>query len=230
MDIPSVSLLTASWPRVLPPGPPHAVGTVPGHPSVARASYDGSHPSHRPDPEGFNFGISLPSSLWNGQSFYRGYYSSCSFGFERQYDPVLPVRYGGTSVLLMQRPRAACPLYGGLPPGSPPHHSAGDFHGLLASSSPYGGIPRADSVPPVVYGGVTHDSPLHGFPHVPASVGPHQGFPGGLVRSLAHDDLCSSSTSDLTMSLSVASRAVPPHLAPTMAQTGVVPLVAPHLS
>jgi hypothetical protein len=41
-DIPSVSSLAASRPRVLLPGPPPAVGAFPGHPSVARASYGGS--------------------------------------------------------------------------------------------------------------------------------------------------------------------------------------------
>jgi hypothetical protein len=54
--------------------------------------------------------------------------------------------------------------------------------------------------------------------------------PGALVSSLAHDDLRSSSASDLTMSLSVASRAVPPHVAPMMAQPGVDPQVALQLS
>jgi hypothetical protein len=99
-DIPSVSLLAVSWAPDLMPGPPPAGGAFPSHPSVARASYNGSHPSCRPDPEGFDVGISLPSSLRVGQSLYKGY-SSHSFGFERQYDPVLPVWYEGTSVLSM---------------------------------------------------------------------------------------------------------------------------------
>jgi hypothetical protein len=189
MDIPFVSSLAVSRPPDLLPGPPLAVGAFPGHPSVARTSYDGSHPSRWPDPEGFDIGISLPSSLWVGQSLYKGY-SSRSFGFERQYNLVLPLWYEGTSVLSMQRPKAACPLYGGLPPGSPPHHSAGDFHGLPTSSHPYGWIPHSDGVPPVVCGGVTHDHLFHGFPHVLASVGPHQAFPGASVRSLAHCYIC----------------------------------------
>jgi hypothetical protein len=228
-DIPSVSLLAASQPPVLPPSPLPVVGASPGHPSVARASYGGSHPSRWPDLEGFNIGGTLPSSLWVEQSLYKGY-SSHSFGFERQYDSVLPVRHGWISVLSMQRPGAAHPLYGGLPPGSPMRHSAGDFHGLPVSSHPYGGIPHADGIPPVVYGGVTHDPPLHRFPHVPASVRSNLGFPGAFVHSLAHDNLRSSLASDVTMSLSIAGRVVPPHLAPTMAQPGVVPHVAPHSS
>jgi hypothetical protein len=229
VDTTLVSLLAVSQPPDLLPGPPPVVGSFPSHPSVARASYDGSHPSCRPYPKGFNIGISLPSSLWIGQPLYKGY-SSSSFGFKRQYGPVLPIWYERTSVLSMRCPRAACPLYGGLPPGSPPHHSAGDFHGLPVSSRPYGGIPHADDVPPVVYGSVTHDHPFHGFPHVLASVGPHQGFPGASVRSLAHNDLRLSLALDVTMSLSVSGQALPPHLAPMTEQTGVVPPVAPYSS
>jgi hypothetical protein len=82
----------------------------------------------------------------------------------------------------------------------------------------------------MVYGGVTHDPSLHVFPHVLASVEPHQGFPGALVRSLVKDNPRLSLALYVTMSLSIAGQAVPPHLTPTMAQTGVVPPVAPHLS
>jgi hypothetical protein len=64
VDIPSsVSLLVVSWPPVQPSGPTPAVGAFPGLLSVAGASYGGSHPSRRPDPEGFNIGTSLHSSL-----------------------------------------------------------------------------------------------------------------------------------------------------------------------
>jgi hypothetical protein len=44
-DIPSVSLLAVSWPSDLLPGLLPVVGAFPGHPSAARVSYDGSHPS-----------------------------------------------------------------------------------------------------------------------------------------------------------------------------------------
>ncbi len=65
---------------------------------------------------------------------------------------------------------------------------------------------------------------------MPASVGPDQGFPGPLVVSLDHEKLCSSSASDVPMSLSVANQAVTLHLAHTTAWPGFVPLVAPQLS
>ncbi len=51
-----------------------------------------------------------------------------------------------------------------------------------------------------------------------------------LVVSLAHEDLHLSLALHVTMSLSVPGRAVPPHLAPMMAQPGVIPPVAPQLS
>ncbi len=82
-----------------------------------------------------------------------------------------------------------------------------------------------DCVPQVVYGG--HVPPHHGFPHVPALDGPHQGFPGASLVSLAHEDLHSSLALDVTMSLSIASRAVPPHLAHMTGTPGIAPPVAP---
>ncbi len=65
---------------------------------------------------------------------------------------------------------------------------------------------------------------------MPASVGPDQGFPGPSVVSLAHEDPRSSSASDVTMSLSVAGQAVPPHLDHTTARPRFVPPVAPQSS
>jgi hypothetical protein len=63
-----------------------------------------------------------------------------------------------------------------------------------------------------------------------ASVRPHQDFPGALVVSLAHEDLRSALASDVTMPLSVPGQAVPPHLAPTTAQPGAIPPMAPQSS
>jgi hypothetical protein len=58
----------------------------------------------------------------------------------------------------------------------------------------------------------------------------HHGFPSVLVVSLAHEDLHLSLALDVTMSLSVPGRAVPPHLATMTALPGVVSPVAPLLS
>jgi hypothetical protein len=85
-----------------------------------------------------------------------------------------------------------------------------------------------DDIPQIVYG--SHGPPTHGFPHVPASVRPHQDFSSALFVTLAYEDLCSSLALDVTMSLSVPGQAVPPHLAPTMAQPRVIPPVAPQSS
>jgi hypothetical protein len=73
------------------------------------------------------------------------------------------------------------------------------------ASHHYGGFPyHIGSIPPVVYIGASRHPPIHRFSHVPAPVGPDQSFPGPLVVSLAHEKLCSSLASDVTMSLSVA--------------------------
>jgi hypothetical protein len=118
-----------------------------------------------------------------------------------------------------------------LPPNFQGRPSVGVFHG----QHHYGGFPHsvdraphvhpAYCVPQVVYGG--HVPPHHGFPHVPESVGPHQGFPGALFVSLAHENLHSSLALDVTMSLSVTGRAVPPHLAHMNGTPGIAPPVVP---
>jgi hypothetical protein len=107
-------------------------------------------------------------------------------------------------------PGVSCP-YGGFPTSSLKRPCIGFFHETCL----YGGIPyHADGVPQVVYGGgPSNGPPCHGFPHVPASVGPHHGFPSALVVSLAHEDLRSSLALDVTMSLSFAGHAIPPHWA-----------------
>jgi hypothetical protein len=84
-----------------------------------------------------------------------------------------------------------------------------------------------DDILQVVYGS---GPPTHGFLHMPASVRLHQDFPGALVVLLAREDLRLSLASDVTMSLSVPFRAVPLHLAPTTAQPGAIPPVAPQSS
>ncbi len=48
--------------------------------------------------------------------------------------------------------------------------------------------------------------------------------------SLAHEDLCLSSALDVRMSLSIASQAVPPHLAHMTGTPGIAPPLVPLLS
>jgi hypothetical protein len=185
----------AGFPAGPPPFGNAPVGLIP---EVGIAPSD---PSRQPDPDGVDVPASLATSLCVHPSHYGGY-SSLSLHHNGWYNPVSPLCHGGASVS-----SAVC-CYGGLPPNFQGRPSVGVFHG----QHHYGGFPHSadhaphvhptDHVPQVVYGG--HVTPHHGSPHVPALVGPHQGFPGVLLVSLAHEDLRSSSASDVTMSLSVA--------------------------
>ena len=62
-DIPLMLLLVISQLGGQPSGPPLVVGSSCGPPSIVSALYGGSHPSHWPDPEGFDVLPPLPSSL-----------------------------------------------------------------------------------------------------------------------------------------------------------------------
>jgi hypothetical protein len=128
-------------------------------------------------------------------------------------------------------------LHGGLPPGSPIRDLGGDvpriYRGPTYCSDGFPCVVFSahgppDDIPQLVYR--SHGPPIHRFPHVLASVRLHQDFPSALVVSLAHENQRSSLAFDVTMSLSVPGQAVPPHLASTTAQPGVIPPVASQLS
>ncbi len=144
------------------------------------------------------------------------------------YPPVSPLCHGG---LLMSSTR---PAYKGFPSIPPPQvHCVILMGGLGIMPIDMGGclflligFPLWFTVaPPRSPAGL----PSLGYHHVPVSIGPTGGFPGLSLVSLAHEDLCLSSSSDVTMSLLVAGQAVPLHFPTPSARPVPFPPGAPQL-